>query len=367
MRSKPTRKKPNEFETRVAELRARVHPPPPEPFACGCCGADSGTRPRPGDRFGLCASCRESGDDRSAAWRAAAVAKLLGVEPAPAAYNYVSVARFDSLRLSQPNRPNAEPWDHVDFADVRKQLEEAQAVVEGQRGGVCRFCGINNVERWLQDDQGFCCEWCNFDRRLFGFPNAAILSDHVHRAIVAAKIVGTRGYWPGRDFGLRWFHETRGAQGSSERFAYVDVESMREAAGLDDPPVTAMAPTLETGGPCRRCGVTRAPDWRDEYAARRFDTTGNPTWELLGEVCGWCHDAGYASYDQDYVVAMLTGLQRRDGVAEALGFKFFSDTKRAKPSEQRWHYADVDALRKRARDAFPGADRWRDQRMRVAS
>lgn len=93
------------------------------------------------------------------------------------------------------------------------------------------------------------------------------------------------------------------------------------------------------GEPCVLCGASLATYWRDSTCsaclgdARTID--GRPM-----------SRADFA----DRCAARLAGVRGApDGIAKAIGFQFYVDTPKARPSEARWAYVNRDELTRRAR------------------
>lgn len=100
-----------------------------------------------------------------------------------------------------------------------------------------------------------------------------------------------------------------------------------------------------TGGPCSRCGARWSSSW-DAGPEQR-------------PICGVCATDGLdGPRSADRVAADLVGLLGiPTGCADAIGFTWATDTSGATPGEP-WAHLNLDALRARARTAYPLPGQW---------
>lgn len=330
----------------VAALIGRVHG-----RACAWCSAAT-TNPTNAAGWPTCSSCASGVDCWGAEWPSAAVAVLLEVDPTdlpPYALGRITAPRYADHRDAAPDRPGT-PWGFVGVIERADLLDELRIVASTARdlaaGGPCSRCGALYSVAWHDGPEGRPIDARCATEGLDG-PRTV--------DAVAARLVGLAGAPTGcaDALGFAWAADTD-APLTGVPWGHVDVDAMRaraavayplpgewstleaaHRAGVTPQPPVLVGPPVFDGGPCVRCGVIRSTGWsRGTCAGCEIDA----------------HDIdGHRIRDTDHadrVAAQLAGVRGTPtGIAAAIGFEWFANVKRARPSEHRWQYVDLAPLR----------------------
>ncbi|MEU2986235.1 hypothetical protein ABZ647_17725 [Micromonospora aurantiaca] len=299
---------------------------------------------------------------------------------------------IDQQTLEQAVRDELERRERAQ--QVRDRLAEVKARVEAQAteqarysGGPCAYCGVQwSAERdarggvrprWHQVTAGPCCAICDEDRHPLG--GSIPLTDEQHRERVVRRLVGedvARRWWgshilKGADF--KWWHETPDAS-PGERFAYVDVGQLQAALTPDSPG----EPGYTSGEPCSHCGCAHMWVLHPERVAvmTHDPVTGNPLTKPrrytvpAAWVCHGCRDIA----DINVIAERLVGIDgsRREWsidaptAAQRIGLTWYEGRIKSRDGRRDltltpFAYLDLDELRRKAFELFPGQDMWRSK------
>lgn len=186
--------------------------------------------------YGLCETCATR--EALGTLDRAAAADLLCLTVDDPALDGVKVTRFVDLAGHDPDRPNVEPFAHVDTHALAADVVERRRSIEDRTGGPCCCCGTTLA--W--PGAGFStltsgdimCSTCFDVGSRWGFDREAIRNAAAAAALTGEDVtmVSRNSAGLGRTLGVKLYAE-HGGPGAPEPWAHVDFDALRERARTD--------------------------------------------------------------------------------------------------------------------------------------
>lgn len=186
--------------------------------------------------YGVCTDCSLS--LRMGALRSAVAREILNLDPDDEVLGHITaqaVPLFIDEPGRVPERPNANPWQHVNHDRLAKWVADWRQDRDSRRGGPCAWCGMPVTPQgtsWrtmsLNGRSRATCGSC------FGHIGHLGTGSADARDLAAARIVGltrrTHVVTPrdlGGLLGVEWWHETGAKHPNKTPFAHLDLRAIR--------------------------------------------------------------------------------------------------------------------------------------------